>query len=203
MLGCERSVGNNGPEQTRGTVSVQETKSMFDELHDDIWHLMLHMYVYQEKIKEIVHSETRYEFANEIVSITALAENITLRVARLADRTKGTRSLRKFQEQNKSLDKRAQELFEKFEELAKPVLETRHTQIAHVRPGTLGSYPLEPLPRCVIRAVEQAIRFIDHVSGQECSYSLYVGSQEAKVDLRASISVGRRIYVDQALDGRL
>lgn len=166
--------------------------TILDEIQQEAWHILTALYTYQRMAESAAKSATRYELANHLVSVTALAEMLVIRVARLADRTKGTRSVSmlikrsNFAERTEAVEQAAK----KFLSLSAPVMKIRHEQVAHMRPGILSSYPLEPLPLVVIPATEALIDLIDVARGKAVSYVYQVGSVEAKIDLRASLESG-------------
>jgi len=166
------------------------------EIRNDVWHLLLHMYAYQDKSSRIVEvSPTRYALSSEIVSLNALAESITLRVARLADRSKGVRSIKNFAKKATSATDRFQRLVAAFECRAVLVLDQRHETIAHMSVGTLSSYPIEPLKSETVACVEILVNLMDEYSGEYLQYTCSVGSQEKLLDLRQSVIEGCRINV--------
>ena len=74
---------------------------MIDGLKDDMLHILVNLYVYNYKCKNILkNSSTDIEFNYEIIALNAMAENITIRVARMFDKAKSTRSVRKLDDYN-------------------------------------------------------------------------------------------------------
>lgn len=169
--------------------------SILDEIETEAWHILTSIYTYQRMIESLADCPTRYELANNLVALNALAEMIVIRTARLADKRKDARSISmllkrvNFSAKTKDVENSAIT----FLSLAEPVIKIRHEQIAHMRPGTLSSYPIEPLPKVAIQAVEALIDFIDIARDKEVSYKYKVGSQEAVVDLRASLQKGSKV----------
>jgi hypothetical protein len=167
-----------------------------NEIRDDIWHLLLHIDTYQEKSLRVLEiSPTRYELASEIVGLNALADLITLRVARLADRSKGVRSIKNLAKTHPNLTEKLKNLVKEFEEKAKPVLTQRHEKIAHMKVGELSSYPLNPLNLETVLCIDILVNLFDEFSGQPVEYTCSVGSQERPVNLRQSVMVGKRVMV--------
>lgn len=166
--------------------------TLLDEIQQEAWHILTALYMYQRMAESAAKSATRYELANNIVALNSLAEMLVIRVARLADKTKGTRSVSmllkrsNFAERTEPVEQAA----ENFLSLSAPVVKIRHEQVAHMRLGVLSSYPLEPLPNVVIRATEALIDLIDIARGKAISYVYQVGSVDAKIDLRASLASG-------------
>lgn len=168
---------------------------ILDEITTEAWHILISIYTYQRLVEALADCPTRYEIVNNLVALNALAEMIVIRTARLADKRKDTRSISMLLKRVNFLDKTKDvELSAKnFLSLAVPVVKIRHDQIAHMKPGTLSSYPLEPLSKVVLKAVEALINFIDTASDEEVSYMYKVGSAEAVVDLRASLQKGSKV----------
>ena len=81
---------------------------------------------------------------------------------------------------------------EDFQAAVEPVLKIRHEQIAHMKPGTISSYPLNPLPSEALTALERIIRLVDQARSKAVQYFAKVGSQEAAIDLRLSLQKGAR-----------
>lgn len=166
--------------------------AILDEMQQDVWHILTVLYTYQRIAESTAKSATRYEMANHIVSANSLAEMLVIRVARMADKTKGTRSVSLLLKRS-NFGERAElvaQAGQEFLSLSKPVMKIRHEQVAHMKPGVLSSYPLEPLQSVVIRAIEALVDLIDVARGEAVSYVYKVGSMEAKVDLRASLANG-------------
>ena len=173
------------------------TKSpLFDEIRDDIFHLLLHVYVYQDKSARINNcSPTRYDIASELVALNAVAESITLRVARLADQSKSVRSFKNLFKKTPSVEAGITRLFEEFERVSQPVLRQRHDRIAHMKVGEVSSYPISPLTHETLRCVEVIVNLFDDISNRKVGYFYKVGSQEKAIDLRQSVMQGCRVKV--------
>ncbi|MBS97433.1 MAG: hypothetical protein CMI01_01975 [Oceanospirillaceae bacterium] len=165
-----------------------------DEIRNDIWHLLLNVYAYQNKSKHILEtSPTRYELAAELVAVNALADSITLRVARLADRSKGVRSIKSLTKKSSELSESFLNLVKEFETKAEPVLRQRHTRLAHMKVGELSSYPISPLTNEAVQCIKALVNLFDEFSGEIVQYTLKVGSQEKPLNLRLSVIKGARV----------
>ena len=68
---------------------------MLDDLKDDMLHILVHLYIYNYKCTNLGKSGTDFEMRYEIIALNALAENITIRIARMFDKTKSVRSFTK------------------------------------------------------------------------------------------------------------
>ncbi|MEI7946944.1 MAG: hypothetical protein WCJ02_09615 [bacterium] len=171
--------------------------SLLDEIETEAWHILISIYTYQRVVEGLADCPTRYELANNLVALNALAEMIVIRTARLADKRKDVRSVSMLLKRLNFLDKTKDVKLsaDSFLSLAAPVVKIRHAQIAHMKPGILSSYPLEPLPNVVIKAVEALVHFIDTARDKEVPYKYKVGSQESAVDLRASLQKGTKVTV--------
>lgn len=170
--------------------------SILDEVQTETWHILVSVYTYQRLTRALPTSTSRYDLADNLVAINSLAEMIVIRTARLADKRKDTRSismvLKKCNFGAKSLA--IETSANKFLIKVQPVIKIRHEQIAHMKPGTLSSYPLEPLDSAVIPAIEALVNFLDVARDKDVSYSYRVGSQEAVIDLRESLKCGYRAF---------
>jgi hypothetical protein len=173
------------------------TKPLFEEVRDDVWHIMLNLYTYQQKSLRIASDNpTRNSLVDELVSLNALASIITLRVARLADKPKSSRTIKKLAKQfTVAKGSQLDQLIEHFDDAVDPVVKIRHNSIAHMKPGEISSYPLEPLDNCVVAAIEALIPLIDEFFGGVVEYRMSPGKQERSVDLRASVAVGKKVEV--------
>lgn len=169
--------------------------SILDEVQSETWHILVSVYTYQRLIEALPSSPTRYDLANNLVGINSLAEMIVIRTARLADKRKDARSISmvlkrcSFGSNAKAVETAAKDFTAK----AALVVKIRHEQIAHMKPGTLSSYPIDPLASDVIPAIEALVTFLDAARDKEVSYSYKVGSQEAIIDLRKSLQCGQRV----------
>jgi hypothetical protein len=166
-----------------------------DELTDDVWHILLHVYSYQHRSCRLqAPPPTRIELADELVALSALAESIVMRIARLADKRRDSRSIKNFCK-GQHLAPQAKVLADKFYEVAKPVVSIRHERIAHMKAGDLSAYPVDALPPAVLPAVETLVLLVDAIQARSIRYLLKVGSQERLVDLRTSVMRGKRVEV--------
>ena len=169
--------------------------SLADEIETETWHILVTIYTYKRMIEDLSTASTRYELANHMIALNALAEMAVIRTARLADKRKDARSVSmllkrsNFGPRTQAVTSKAEIFLTRME----PVLKIRHEQVAHMKPGTLSSYPIDPLPREVIFATEALVGLIDALQDNEASFIYRVGSQEAPVDLRASLIAGSRI----------
>lgn len=147
--------------------------------------------------EELASSLTRFDLANRFVSLNALYEILVMRIARLADKTKGVRTVSMLVKRGsfQSATGNVETAAKNFSELAKPVVKIRHEQIAHMRPGTLTSYNPVDIPSEVLRAAEALINLVDIARGKPVSYLYKVGSMEPIVDLKASLAMGKMVAV--------
>lgn len=166
--------------------------TILDEIQHEAWHILASTYTYQRMVESLVKAPNRYELANQLVALNALGEIIVIRVARLADKRRDARSvsmlLKRGSFPGREVD--VETAANKFISLAQPVVKLRHEQIAHMKPGVLSSYPWDPLPDSAVRAIEALVNLIDVARGKAVGYKYKVGSQEAQIDLRASLSRG-------------
>lgn len=183
------------PPALHSYVILYMNRETFQEIRDDIWHILLHMHSFQDRLsRAAASSSTRHELASDLVALNAIAENIIIRVGRLADKRKDVRSIKNFCKSLK-LSKESTDLAAEFQHKAEAVLEFRNNRIAHMKSGDLSSYPVNELPSSVLSAIETLIRLVDSFAGNPQGYLLKVGSQEKRVDLRASVIEGRRVEV--------
>jgi hypothetical protein len=169
---------------------------VLNEIRDDIWHLLVHVYTYQDKSRRVLEvTPTRYELANEIVALNALADSITLRVARLADQRSDVRSIKSLKKKHFNSTKRLENLLEEFEDQAKPVRTQRNERIAHMKGSELSAYQIAPLTPETVACIEKLVELVDEFSGQPVEYTLRVGSQESPLNLRRSIMESKRVPV--------
>jgi hypothetical protein len=163
--------------------------SALAEIKSDVWHILLHLFAYQERSSRLGSCGTRVDLVHEIVALNALAEIIVLRVARLADARRDVRSIKNYCKRH-PVSSDSQSLAARFHQTAEAVVRLRHEKIAHMKPGDSSGYPLDPVPAEVFRAIEWLVCLVDSLSGTEVKYVLRVGSQERLIDLRASVSSG-------------
>jgi hypothetical protein len=170
---------------------------LLDEIKSEAWHILAYFYTYQRMAESAPKCATRYELANNIIATNAISEMIIIRLARLSDKTKGTRSISMFLKQLDISKRNSQtdEAAKKFLLLSEPIVRIRHEEIAHMRPGVLSSYPLSPLPTSAHRATEALINFIDLARGELVAYIYSVGSLEPQIDLRTSLASGNFVTV--------
>jgi hypothetical protein len=169
--------------------------TILDEVQTEAWHILTSIYTHQRMVEAIPKCLTRYDLANQLVALNALAEILVIRIARLADRRKETRSISMLLKRgNFSAPIDAiSEAGERFILLAEPVVKIRHEQIAHMKPGTLSSFEPQSLSVEVLRATESLVKLIDTARGKVVAYTYKVGSAEAKIDLRASLMSGSMV----------
>lgn len=169
--------------------------TLLEEIETEAWHILTSIYTHQRMVESLRRSETRYDLANQLVALSALGEMLIVRVARLADKRKETRSVSMLLKQGNfpAPTTQVQVAADRFLSLAKPVVKVRHEQVAHMKPGVLSSYEPQDLPSEVLRATEALIDLIDTARGAPLSYSYKVGSMEPVIDLKASLQAGTRI----------
>lgn len=169
--------------------------TIFDEIEVEAWHILTTIYTHQRLIEGLTKSPTRYELGNQLVALNALLEMLVIRIARLADKRKDARSVSMLLKRDyfPAPSETVKVAAARFLSLAKPVVKMRHEQIAHMKPGTLSSYEPRDLPTEALRATESLINLIDIARGQPLSYSYRVGSMEAVIDLRTSLSSGKMV----------
>lgn len=166
--------------------------TILDEIQSEVWHILTNIYTYQRIMEDIPKSSTRYDLANKLVALNALLELLIIRIARLADKRKDTRTISMLLKRGNFSDK-VTSLGNQFLTLAEPVLKIRHEQIAHMKPGVLSSYEPKDIPIEVIKATEVLVNFIDITRTKKISYTYKVGSMEPIIDLRASLTSGKRM----------
>ena len=171
--------------------------TLLDEIQTEVWHLMMTVYSYQRKVERFSGSVTRHELIDELVALNALAESVVIRIARLCDKRKDCRSIRMLLKRGNlgAQEADTKKVAKEFFMVAEPVVTLRHEQIAHMKPGKLSSYPLDPLPTEAIAALEKLVALVDCARSKTVQYHASVGSQEKNVDLRASLQHGKSIAV--------
>lgn len=143
---------------------IPEMKSYLDEIQNDVWHTLLHLFSYQEKSSKLASSgSTRFELIDEVIALNSLAENIVLRIARLADSRRDVRSIKNYCK-SESLSSDVQTLAADFQKEAQTVVRLRHERIAHMKAGDLSMYPLQPLPVPALKAIEALVRLVDSLA---------------------------------------
>ena len=179
-----------------GLLYVKEMDGLW-ELKDDVMHILLHVHSYNEKSKAILtNSPTRYEMAYELVALSSIAQNIIIRVARLADKRKDVRSVKNTMKLDRfKTDSKLNELANEFYKISEPVNEIRHKALAHMKSGDLSSYPIEPLQNEVRQAISVLVNLVDVMAGERVNYRFKVGSQERAIDLKASVMEGKKVCV--------
>ncbi|CAI0996110.1 Uncharacterised protein [Serratia liquefaciens] len=173
---------------------------ILDEIENEVWFILTSIYTHQrmvENITNIVKNSTRYELANQFVAMDAVVEILIIRIARLADKTKGMRTISMLVKHwpfQKSLEQ-VKLAADDFLALAKPIVKIRHEEIAHMKPGICSNYDYPKIPTPAIKAAESLVRLIDIARGQQQTYAYRVGSMEAEIDLRASLVAGKMVTV--------
>lgn len=164
--------------------------TLIDEIQVEAWHILASVYTHQRLVENLPKSPSRYDLANQFVALKALEEMLVIRIARLADKRKDARSISMLIKRAsfKTANAQVEAAASRFLALAEPVVKIRHEQIAHMKPGTLSSYEPRDLPSVTLSATEALIDLIDIAKGKSSSYTYRVGSMEAVVDLRASLS---------------
>lgn len=177
--------------------------SILDEIETEVWHILTSIYTYQQMTTSIGGNSTRFEIASTLVSRNALAEMVVIRTARLADRTRKVRNMDmllkrvNFGEREKDVEAAIKE----FTIAVSPVVRKRHEEIAHMKPGTLSSYPIESLGIDTLEAVSKLVTAVDVARNNIVKYSYKVGSQERVIDLRESLITGERVFLVEELEG--
>lgn len=173
--------------------------TILDEIQTEAWYILTSIYTHQRLVESLPQSATRYDLANQLVALNALAEVLIIRIARLADKRRDVRSVSMFLKRGSiSVPKATVEnAAQKFLSLAEPVIKIRHEQIAHMKLGVLSSFEPQPLPNEALRATEALIDLIDVACGTVIPYEYKVGSMEAIIDLRASVMAGSMIFVSK------
>ncbi|MEL5666297.1 hypothetical protein [Serratia ureilytica] len=173
---------------------------ILDEIENEVWFILTSIYTHQrmvENITNILKSSTRYELANQFVAMNAVVEILIIRIARLADKTRGMRTVSMLVKRwpfPKLLDQ-VELAANDFLALAKPIVKIRHEEIAHMKPGICSNYGYTAIPAQVIKAAESLVRLIDVAKEQQQTYTYRVGSMEAEIDLRASLVAGKMVTV--------
>ncbi|HDY7443191.1 TPA: hypothetical protein RQJ37_004401 [Vibrio vulnificus] len=171
--------------------------SILDEVETEVWHILATIYTYQQQTAGLSGQTTRYDFANTLVARNALAEMVVIRTARLADRTRKVRNMEmllkrvNFGERTKEVESAVQD----FMVAVAPVVKKRHEEIAHMKPGTLSSYPVEPLAGETLEAVSKLVTAVDVARNNIVTYKYKVGSLEQVIDLRESLVAGKRVFL--------
>lgn len=168
--------------------------TILDEIQTEVWHIMMAAYCYQRKSERLAESRNRHEMIDDIVALNALAESVVVRISRLGDKRKDCRSVAMLIKRGNfgNCEAEVKRKAEDFQAAVEPVLKIRHEQIAHMKPGTISSYPLNPLPSEALTALERIIRLVDQARSKAVQYFAKVGSQEAAIDLRLSLQKGAR-----------
>ncbi len=168
---------------------------VLDEIQAEAWHILTSIYTHQRLMEALPRSATRYDLANQLVALNALGEILVIRIARLADKRKDTRSVSLLLKRGTFAASKAsvKSAGEKFLSLAQPVVKIRHEQIAHMKPGILSSLEPQDLPVEALRATESLIELIDTAREKPISYTYKVGSMEPIIDLRASLAAGAMV----------
>lgn len=161
---------------------------MLDEVKNDVLHILIATYVYQQRVPRIVEkSATRWELCEEFVLLDALVKTIVLGISRLADKRRDVRSLKNAIKKAPLNENPAnKDVVDKFVVACKPVLEIRHKQLAHMKPGDFSNQSMPTLPQEVTLAVNALVNAVDRLNGKLVPYQYRVGSQELPVDLRAA-----------------
>lgn len=169
--------------------------ALLEEIQAEAWHILTAIYTHQQLKGGLAKSATRYDLANQVVALNALGEMLIIRVARLADKRKDTRSVSMLVKRRcfSAPATQVEAAATRFLSLADPVVRIRHEQIAHMRPGVLSTHEPKDLPVEALRATEALVDLIDIASGRPLSYKYKVGSIEAVIDLRASLEVGSMV----------
>lgn len=170
--------------------------TLLDEIQSEAWHILAVIYTHQRLVEGLPKSQTRYDLANQLVALNALGEMLVIRIARLADKRKDARSISMLIKRvsfTAAIAAQVEDAANSFLVLAEPVVKIRHEKIAHMKPGTLSSYEPQDIPTVTLRATEALINLIDIAKGKSLSYTYKVGSMEAAVDLKASLSAGTMV----------
>ncbi len=160
---------------------------MLEEIKNDVLHILLCLFAYKEKIQKDKSSYSCTEFTEELVSLNALAEIIVVRFSRIADKRSDVRSIKNLLKKEPSLNAKYKKEIEEFYSLAKCIVNRRNDSIAHMKPGILTIYPLQPLGKNTGDAVTSLVLLIDLFSGHKINYMWQPTSHCRKVDLRAEL----------------
>ncbi|MCS2609672.1 hypothetical protein [Halomonas dongshanensis] len=168
---------------------------ILDEIETEAWHILTSIYTYQRLMEGLTNSATRFELANQLVALNALLEMLVIRIARLADKRKDSRSVSMLVKRGSFPTPVAtvEVAADNFILLADPVVKIRHERVAHMKPGVLSSYEPQYLPAEVLRAAESLINLLDITRGKSISYKYKVGSMEPVIDLRESLTAGKLV----------
>jgi hypothetical protein len=163
---------------------------VFDEIKDDLLHILMCMFAYKEKVNNVDGSASMASFTSEIIAANALAEMIVIRVARLGDKRKDVRSIKNLQKRlsNAQVNSANKEIT-KFLNDVEPVLKKRHETIAHMKSGTVTQYPLTPFTPEVATAIISLVSLVDAINGERVNYILRPSSSSAPIDLRDELFV--------------
>lgn len=159
---------------------------MFDDLKDDMLHILIHLFVYQYKSKNILSSPTRDDLMYEIIGLNAMAENIMIRTARMFDKPKQARSL--FKLSNYKNDAQIKkEVDDFYDATGKKLIDLRHKKLAHMNKNEKSSYPIDQLPKYVYESIEFLFNLLDKIEGTQVSYTFKVSSTSSLIDLRKEL----------------
>lgn len=179
-------------------ILMNERDEYLKQLKNDVWHILLHLYVHRAKTARLAPREaSREELAEDIIALNSLADAVLLRIARLADRSKNVRSIKNFIKRfGCQLTDQSLELADQFHAYAAEVVDLRHNKLAHMKEGTLSEYPIEQLPKSAAESTSAVVNFISSINRKNPTYTLSVGSNERNIDLIRSLSSGETVYLE-------
>lgn len=172
--------------------------TILEEIQNEAWFTLVSVYTYQELVSSLRDTQTRYDMGNQIVALNAIVELLILRIARLADRTKGVRNIAMLVNRGSFPGSPAavKTVADRFMSLAAPIVRIRHEEVAHMKLNILSIYDPRSIPSEALRALEALLELIDVAYDQQQLYIYSFGSREPEVDLRASVVAGKRVFVN-------
>lgn len=156
---------------------------MLDGLKDDMLHILVNLFVYDNKCKNLGKNGTDYELRYEIIALNALAENIKIRIARMFDKSKSVRSFRTLDNYNNNKPFRIKiDNFIKNE--GNKLIIDRNTKLAHMNARNKVTYEMVQLPTYVTDAITFAINTLDELNGSNIEYIYRFGSTTKPINLK-------------------
>lgn len=156
---------------------------MLDGLKNDMLHILVNLFVYDYKCKNLGKNGTDYELRYEIIALNAIAENITLSIARMFDGTGGVRSFMKLN--NYINDKQFRVKIDNFKKNeGKALINKRHTKLAHMHANNKTTFDIVQLPTYVTDAISFAINTLDELNGSNIEYIYRFGSTTEPINLK-------------------
>ena len=157
---------------------------MISNLKDDMLHILVNLYLYQYKCKNLVTpTMTDFELRYEIIALNAMAKNIAMSVARMFDKSNSTRSIIKIDKYKN--DKQFRKKIDDFvENTGKELIIKRNTELAHMNKKKRTSYPIDQIPSYVVESISFLVNTLDELEGTEIQYLFRSGSTRNPVDFR-------------------